>query len=246
MLSYVYASERPMVGGQRDENNCLTGAGYSWCEDTQLCIRHWETPCADNFEDCDDCFKKQRKGINIACPNECNDIIVCPENVCMISCDDGYRLDENGCNLCSCNEPLIDMIPEPMISLSSTSTCPIVYEDCDSEYVCPKVTEVTHCSTGGIEGYTTYRISLIIKDLSVVKNIYAIFGSPDTITSSMVKPGAVVIDVGVNRTENGLVGDTSSDVKEVAGQLTPVPGGVGPMTVAMLMSNVVDAALKTG
>jgi len=70
-------------------------------------------------------------------------------------------------------------------------------------------------------------------------------GYPDTITSSMVKPGAVVIDVGVNRTENGLVGDTASDVNEVAGQLTPVPGGVGPMTVAMLMSNVVDAALKT-
>ena len=76
--------------------------------------------------------------------------------------------------------------------------------------------------------------------------LVAAVGYPDTITSSMVKPGAVVIDVGVNRTENGLVGDTSSDVKEVAGQLTPVPGGVGPMTVVMLMSNVVDAALKTG
>ena len=71
-------------------------------------------------------------------------------------------------------------------------------------------------------------------------------GCPDTITSSMVKSGAVVIDVGVNRTENGLVGDTSPDVKKVAGQLTPVPGGVGPMTVVMLMSNVVNAALKTG
>tara|TARA_B100000029_G_scaffold199623_1_gene197955 strand:+ start:624 stop:1451 length:828 start_codon:yes stop_codon:yes gene_type:complete len=76
--------------------------------------------------------------------------------------------------------------------------------------------------------------------------LIAAVGYPDTITSSMVKPGAVVIDVGVNRTENGLVGDISSDVGEVAGQLTPVPGGVGPMTVAMLMSNVVDAALKTG
>ena len=71
-------------------------------------------------------------------------------------------------------------------------------------------------------------------------------GCPDTITSSMVKSGAIVIDVGVNRTENGLVGDTSPDVKKVAGQLTPVPGGVGPMTVVMLMSNVVNAALKTG
>jgi len=76
--------------------------------------------------------------------------------------------------------------------------------------------------------------------------LVAAVGYPDTITSSMVKPGAVVIDVGVNRTENGLVGDTSPDVKQVAGQLTPVPGGVGPMTVIMLMSNVVNAALKTG
>ena len=76
--------------------------------------------------------------------------------------------------------------------------------------------------------------------------LVAAVGYPDTITSSMVKPGAVVIDVGVNRTENGLVGDTSPDVKQVAGQLTPVPGGVGPMTVVMLMSNVVNAALKTG
>lgn len=76
--------------------------------------------------------------------------------------------------------------------------------------------------------------------------LVAAVGYPNTIDSSMVKPGATVIDVGVNRTEQGLVGDTSQDVKDVAGQLTPVPGGVGPMTVAMLMSNVVDAALKTG
>jgi len=66
-------------------------------------------------------------------------------------------------------------------------------------------------------------------------------GRPNTITGDMVKPGAVVIDVGVNRTDNGLVGDVSYDVKDVAGQLTPVPGGVGPMTVAMLMSNTVDS-----
>ncbi len=69
-------------------------------------------------------------------------------------------------------------------------------------------------------------------------------GRPNTVSVEMVKKGAVVIDVGVNRTESGLVGDVSSNVKEVAGQLTPVPGGVGPMTVAMLMSNTVDAALK--
>jgi methylenetetrahydrofolate dehydrogenase (NADP+)/methenyltetrahydrofolate cyclohydrolase len=69
-------------------------------------------------------------------------------------------------------------------------------------------------------------------------------GSPGTITGAMVKPGATVIDVGVNHTDSGLVGDVSSDVKETAGQLTPVPGGIGPMTVAMLMSNTVDSASK--
>ena len=69
-------------------------------------------------------------------------------------------------------------------------------------------------------------------------------GYPDTVTKDMVKPGAVVIDVGVNRTDEGLVGDTSFDVRDVAGALTPVPGGVGPMTVVMLMSNVVEAASK--
>ena len=53
----------------------------------------------------------------------------------------------------------------------------------------------------------------------------------------MVKPGAAVIDVGVNRTDDGIVGDVDKAVAEVAGLLTPVPGGVGPMTIAMLLAN---------
>ena len=44
----------PMVGGQRDSNDCLIGAGFTWCEETQECIPRWETPCADNFSDCYD------------------------------------------------------------------------------------------------------------------------------------------------------------------------------------------------
>jgi methylenetetrahydrofolate dehydrogenase (NADP+)/methenyltetrahydrofolate cyclohydrolase len=69
-------------------------------------------------------------------------------------------------------------------------------------------------------------------------------GRPDTITADMVMPGVTVIDVAVNRTDEGkLVGDVSFDqVSKVAGAITPVPGGVGPMTVAMLMSNAVTAA----
>ena len=68
-------------------------------------------------------------------------------------------------------------------------------------------------------------------------------GKAGLITADMVKPGAVVVDVGINRTEEGkLVGDVDFDnVKEVAGWITPVPGGVGPMTVAMLMMNTYHA-----
>lgn len=70
-------------------------------------------------------------------------------------------------------------------------------------------------------------------------------GKPKTITADMVKKGVVVIDVGVNRLETGLVGDVDFEtVKEKAGAITPVPGGVGPMTIAMLMYNTVQAAKK--
>jgi len=68
-------------------------------------------------------------------------------------------------------------------------------------------------------------------------------GVPKFVTADMVKPGAVVIDVGINRTDEGLVGDVDYEaVKEVAGQITPVPGGVGPMTIAMLLHNTLMAA----
>tara|TARA_Y100001934_G_C12380963_1_gene792386 strand:- start:2784 stop:3647 length:864 start_codon:yes stop_codon:yes gene_type:complete len=73
--------------------------------------------------------------------------------------------------------------------------------------------------------------------------IVAAIGVPKFITADMVKPGAVVVDVGINRTNDGLCGDVDFDtVKEIAGHLTPVPGGVGPLTVTMLMYNTLDAA----
>lgn len=74
--------------------------------------------------------------------------------------------------------------------------------------------------------------------------LVAAVGSPNMITGAMVKPGAVVIDVGINRLPNGkLTGDVDfASVQEVAGLLTPVPGGVGPMTIAMLLANTVQAA----
>jgi methylenetetrahydrofolate dehydrogenase (NADP+)/methenyltetrahydrofolate cyclohydrolase len=67
-------------------------------------------------------------------------------------------------------------------------------------------------------------------------------GRAGLITAEMVKPGGVVVDVGINRTEEGTVGDVDPGVADVAGYLTPVPGGVGPMTIAMLLRNTVQAA----
>jgi methylenetetrahydrofolate dehydrogenase (NADP+) / methenyltetrahydrofolate cyclohydrolase len=67
-------------------------------------------------------------------------------------------------------------------------------------------------------------------------------GQAGVVTADMVKPGSTVIDVGMNRIESGLVGDVDPAVAEVAGHLTPVPGGVGPMTIACLLENAVRCA----
>jgi methylenetetrahydrofolate dehydrogenase (NADP+) / methenyltetrahydrofolate cyclohydrolase len=90
---------------------------------------------------------------------------------------------------------------------------------------------VAHSRTRGLEA--------LARDADVV---VAAVGRPETVTAAMVKPGATVIDVGINRDAGSLVGDVGADVREVAGLLTPVPGGVGPMTIAMLLRNTVTAA----
>ena len=72
-------------------------------------------------------------------------------------------------------------------------------------------------------------------------------GRAKFVTADMVKPGATVIDVGMNRTEEGLVGDVDFEaVRQVAGRITPVPGGVGPLTIAMLLKNTLAAARLQG
>ena len=93
------------------------------------------------------------------------------------------------------------------------------------------------------------------EDLSVVCRqadiLVAAVGRPEMITAEMVKPGAVVVDVGINRVETGegskLVGDVAfNEVSAVASYITPVPGGIGPMTVAMLLSNTVQSYSRRG
>ena len=74
----------------------------------------------------------------------------------------------------------------------------------------------------------------------------AAVGKPRFITADMVKPGAIVIDVGINRVDGKVVGDVDFDaVKEVASWITPVPGGVGRMTITMLLENTIEAAERT-
>ena len=92
---------------------------------------------------------------------------------------------------------------------------------------------VCHSKTRNIEEYTKQADILIVA-----------IGKPCFVTKEMVKTGATIIDVGINRTEEGkLCGDVNfEEVEKVAEYITPVPGGVGPMTIAMLMNNVVKAA----
>ena len=73
--------------------------------------------------------------------------------------------------------------------------------------------------------------------------IIAAIGSPHFLRANAIKPGAIVLDVGITRTDAGLLGDVHPDVSEVASAISPTPGGVGPMTRAMLLSNVVEMAL---
>jgi len=226
-----------MVGGENDAHGCLIGAGYTWCDSHQSCIRSWETPCSDNFKDCNDCLNKQAQGMNIACPVECSNIddtiviplnkqndpsvldsttqlgpvpvpmlptdplpptyttlhgstpmdTVCPEVMCMMYCGNGYVKDTQGCQLCSCLENIPYPVPRPMPPIPApvpmplegvAGECPIPITYCNNEYVCPKVLEVTHCSQGGIPGFTTYKLSLLIKN-PIVRTIYAIYGEDD-------------------------------------------------------------------
>ena len=90
---------------------------------------------------------------------------------------------------------------------------------------------LTHTGTKDLPGHTRRA------DIVVVAA-----GRAGLVTADMVKPGAAVLDVGITRTDAGLVGDVAPEVAEVAGYLAPMPGGVGPMTRAMLLANVVDAA----
>ena len=95
---------------------------------------------------------------------------------------------------------------------------------------------VTLCHTG------TRALATHLRRADIV---VAAAGVPGLVTADAVRPGAAVVDVGITRTDAGLVGDVAPEVREVAGFLAPVPGGAGPMTRAMLLANVVECAERS-
>ena len=204
-------SQVEMPGSQVDNHRCSLDGGYTWCKSTRNCVRMWLTPCPDNYDNCDDCLAKQRDGINIACPQECDIVhipsppplivsppiaidptppiviepIPCPDVMCMMYCPNGHQIDKNNCQICACNEDETT-IPD----------CDIVQPSCDDyNFVCPKITEITNCNEGGIDGYTTFQVSLIIKRNKNVRNIYALFGDKDNI---MLLPPSYQVNNGEN------------------------------------------------
>jgi len=104
----------------------------------------------------------------------CRDISVNPEALCNdircgMFCSEGFQKDGNGCDICICTD----------IDSPQDNTCDLEEQECPYEYVCPKITEITHCSEGGINGHTTYQLSLLLKDGTYAKNIYALFGDSE-------------------------------------------------------------------
>ncbi len=119
-----------------------------------------------------------------------------------------------------------DIVGKPMAMMLASRNSPTGSDGANATVT------VCHSRTGNLSEITRQADILI-----------AAIGKPKFVTAEMVKPGAAVVDVGINRTEEGLVGDVDFEaVKEVAGYITPVPGGVGPLTVTMLLYNTLKAA----
>lgn len=119
-----------------------------------------------------------------------------------------------------------DIVGRPLATLMSLKESPLGKQNANATVT------VAHSRTKDLADITRQADILI-----------AAIGIPQFITADMVRPGATVIDVGINRTESGLVGDVDFDAaKEVAGAITPVPRGVGPLTIVMLLYNTLHAA----
>jgi methylenetetrahydrofolate dehydrogenase (NADP+)/methenyltetrahydrofolate cyclohydrolase len=137
-----------------------------------------------------------------------------------------YQLPVAGRHVCIVGRS--DIVGKPLAALLVQRTGP-----CGPDYANATVT-LCHSQSHDLAAITRAADVLV-----------AAIGQPRKIDATMVKPGAVVIDVGINRTAGGLVGDVDFDsVARIVRAITPVPGGVGPMTVAMLLANTLTAARR--
>lgn len=119
-----------------------------------------------------------------------------------------------------------DIVGKPLVTMCLQKTGPCGTDNANATVTC------CHSQTKDLASITRRADILMVA-----------IGKPKAVTADMVKPGAVVIDVGINRLEQGLVGDVDFEgVSSVASAITPVPGGVGPLTIAMLLENTVRAA----
>tara|TARA_B100001094_G_C18122859_1_gene767841 strand:- start:251 stop:1450 length:1200 start_codon:yes stop_codon:yes gene_type:complete len=155
--------------------------------DTYGCLMNKGSIWCDSLNRCINPILEECRENSINPQNLCHDIS------CAMFCPNGYQVDENGCDICLCNT-------------LSEEICPFDEQNCNYTYVCPKVTEITTCSEGGIPGYTTYQLSLTIKENTDVKNIYAIYGNTlnDPTGSLMFFPPAYQHDSSFNSNIGGI------------------------------------------
>jgi hypothetical protein len=190
------------IGGQLDDHNCIAGAGYSWCEERQECIRQWLTPCADLVMGpgpmipmipgpliSDPMIPEQPYPILTGTHHSvCSELQVAVYSMCNSNCQSCDFYDTRSV-LNDCYTDDGALASDSLCNIDHVSECAIPYTECDYDYVCPKVTEVTQCSQGGIKGYTTYLLSLVIHSPNV-KNIYAVFGDDQPTEHPMIIPPA--------------------------------------------------------
>jgi hypothetical protein len=129
-----------------DEYGCSINETTLWCPSLNRCINPLEELCRDIVID---------------------PASLCHEVTCGMFCNNGFQKDSNGCDICFCNEN---------VNSPSVNLCELEEQVCPYIYVCPLVTEITHCSEDGIQGYTTYQLSLLLKDGTDARNIYALYG----------------------------------------------------------------------
>lgn len=138
-------------------------------------------------------------------------------------------LDRTGIEICGKQVVVVgrsDIVGKPLVNLCLHKTGPGGPTNANATVTC------CHSQTKDLPSITRLADVLLVA-----------IGKPNFITAQMVKPGAVVIDIGINRLGDGIVGDVDFEsVSQVSSAITPVPGGVGPLTIAMLLENTVRAA----